>query len=257
MIWDYKKAYATKIRKALGSVNCARLVDKKNVNAQVLKLNETTLNVFRNYVPSKYLTTDDKDLVWMNETIKSKIKIKNKIFKEYIQNGRFASDFVFLESLITELNELISSTKTLYYENLATKLNNPLLQAKTYGSILKTFYNDKRIPLIPPLLIEDKFVTDIQTKANIFNKFFAEKCTPLKNDSLLPLNQILLTQSRLNSLDFNEDEIIKIIRALNVNKAHGCDDIYIRMIKICDKSLLKPLILLSQNSVKDSCYPDI
>ena len=140
---------------------------------------------------------------------------------------------------------------------LLKKINNPLLQANTYWSILKTFYNDKNIPLIPPLLIEDKFVTDIQTKANIFNKSFVEQCTPLKNHSLLPLNQIFLTQSRLNSLDFNEDEIIKIIRALNVNKAHVCDDISIRMIKICDKSLLKPLILLFENSIKDSCYPDI
>ena len=29
------------------------------------------------------------------------------------------------------------------------------------------------------------------------------------------------------------------------------------MIKICDKLLLKPLILLFENSIKDSCYPDI
>ena len=29
------------------------------------------------------------------------------------------------------------------------------------------------------------------------------------------------------------------------------------MIKICDKSLLKPLILLFENSIKDYCYPDI
>ena len=81
MIWDYKKTGATKIRKALDSVNWERLFDKKNVNAQVLKLNETTLNVFRNYVPSKYLTIDDKDPVWMNETIKSKIKIKKQNFQ--------------------------------------------------------------------------------------------------------------------------------------------------------------------------------
>ena len=39
---------------------------------------------------------------------------------------------------------LISQTKALYYENLERKLNNPLLQAKTYWSILKTFYNDKK-----------------------------------------------------------------------------------------------------------------
>ena len=75
-----------------------------------------------------------------------------------MQHERFESDFGFLKALINELNELISST--LYYENLAKKLNNPLLQAKTYWSILKTFYNDKKILLISPLLIDDKFATD-------------------------------------------------------------------------------------------------
>ena len=50
----------------------------------------------------------------------------------------------FLENLITELNGLIFSTKASYYENLGKKLNNPLLKAKTYWSILKTFYNDKK-----------------------------------------------------------------------------------------------------------------
>ena len=93
------------------------------------------------------------------------------------------------------------------------------MQAKTYWSILETFYNDKKIPLIPPLLANDKFVTDIKTKADIFNKFFAEQCTPLKNDSKIPINQIFLTQSQLISLDFNEDEILKIIRALNIHKS--------------------------------------
>ena len=164
---------------------------------------------------------------------------------------------LFLENLITEINELISSTKNLYYENLAKKLNNPLLQAKTYWSILKSFYNEKKIPIIPPLLVDNKFVTDIQMKANIFNNFFAEQCTPLKNSSVLPLNQMFLMQSRLNCVDFNGDEILKIVRALNIHKAHGHDDISIRMIKICDKSLVKPLILLFENSAKSSSYPEI
>ena len=50
----------------------------------------------------------------MNETIKSKLKMKNKLYKQYIDNGRrFESDFVFTETLITEINDLISSTKDL------------------------------------------------------------------------------------------------------------------------------------------------
>ena len=124
-----------------------------------------------------------------------------------------------LETLITELNELINTTIALYYQNLSKKLNNP----KTYWSKLKTFYNEKKYPLILilPLVVNDKFVTDIKTKACIFNNFFAEQCTPLKNDSIFAVNQIFLTQSRLSSLDFNEDGILKVIRALNISKAHG------------------------------------
>ena len=44
----------------------------------------------------------------------------------------------------------------------------------------------------PPLLINDKFVTNIKTKGNIFNKLFAEQCISLKNDSFLPTSQNIL-----------------------------------------------------------------
>ena len=88
--------------------------------------------MFRNYVPNKYITTDDKDPVWMNETIKNKMKVRNNLFKQYIQNGRFESDFILIERLGNELSDIISQTKALYCKNLAKKLNNPLLQAKTY-----------------------------------------------------------------------------------------------------------------------------
>ena len=73
----------------------------------------------------------------MNETIKSKIKAEKSMYNKYIQSGRFENDFLLLEILNTELNELINTTKVLYYENLSKKLNNPLLHAKAYWSILK------------------------------------------------------------------------------------------------------------------------
>ena len=95
-------------------------------------------------MPNNYVTIDDKDPMWMNEPLKLKIKVKNNMCNKYIQNGRTESDFLLHEMLITELNELINITKVLYYENLSKKLNNPLLQTKTYWSILKTFNNEKK-----------------------------------------------------------------------------------------------------------------
>ena len=124
------------------------------------------------------------------------------------------------------------------------------MQAKTYWSILKTFYNDKKIPLIPSFLVSDNHVTNIKTKANFFNECFAEQYTLLKNNSVLLINQTFLCQSTLTSLDFDKEKILKIIRALNIHKAHCHDNISTRMIKTCDKSLLQPLIYLFQNSAK-------
>ena len=53
------------------------------------------------------------------------------------------------------------------------ELNDPKTSAKTYWPILKSFYNDNKIPLIPPLLANNKIVSDFTEKANLFNDFFA------------------------------------------------------------------------------------
>ena len=54
-------------------------------------------------------------------------------------------------------------------------------------------------------MVDNKFVTDIKAKANIFNEYFAKQCILMKKSS------VLLVISRLISLDFNEEEIRKII----------------------------------------------
>ena len=83
-----------------------------------MTFNETILNAFRNYVPNKYITIDDKEPVWMNETIKLKIKARNKLNRQYIENGRFESEFMMIETLITEINDLISTTKDIIITTL-------------------------------------------------------------------------------------------------------------------------------------------
>ena len=236
-------------------MNWDRLHDNKNVDSQVFILTEIILNIFRNFVPNKYVTFDDKDPAWINENIKSKIKTKNKLYLEYVKKGRQEIDFCALEESIFSLNDLILQTKTSYYENLGRMLNDPTLQSKTYWSILKGFYNGKRVPLIPPLLVNNKFLSYFKAKANIFNDFLRNQCTPLANGSKTPENQVYLTKSRINSVPFSDNLVINLIINLNVNKAHSHDNISIRMIKMCDESLLKPLSMIFRNTLKSSINP--
>ena len=109
-------------------MNWDRLLENENVNSQVLILNDIILNGFRNFVANKYVTCDDKDPVWMNENIKSKIKAKNKLYQVYVKKGRKETDFCALEESVRNLNDLILQNKTSYYENLGKKLNDQTFQ---------------------------------------------------------------------------------------------------------------------------------
>ena len=101
--------------------------------------------------------------------------------------------------------------------------------------LLKIFYNKRKIPQIPPLLVNNSFVTDFKGKANLFNQFFHKQCTPVANDSTLPT--LLETPNEaLSSLEIIAN-IGKIIKALKLNKAHGHNEISIRMLKLCDQPL--------------------
>ena len=79
----------------------------------------------------------------------------------------------------------------------------------------------------------------------------------MKNDSDLSTSQHILTQSRLYSIDLIFEEISKIIRSLDVNKAHGHDDISVKMLKICDNSLVRPLSLLFEKSFNNYYFPEL
>ena len=54
-----------------------------------------------------------------------------------------------------------------------------------------------------------------------------------------------------------EDNILKIMRALNINKAYGHDKISVIMIKICDEALVTPLFLMYKNCIDTGVFPDI
>ena len=55
-----------------------------------------------------------------------------------------------LQTITWDLTEAISSSKNVYYERLANKLNDPNTSAKAYWSIIKTLFKDKKVPVIPP-----------------------------------------------------------------------------------------------------------
>ena len=192
----------------------------------------------------------------MTNYLKHKIHCKNSLYLKYLKHGKRNCDNIKHQRSTEEVSEDISKSKEQYYDCLAKKLNNPKTSPKTYWAIMKTFYSGKKIPLIPLLPVNEKLECDFRKKP-IISMSFLHQSTLLNNGSTLCHLVPNTPTVELSSFQFNDQDILKIIRALHVNKAHGCDDISIRMIKICDQSIVKPLSIIYQNCLNTGTFPDI
>ena len=68
-----------------------------------------------------------------------------------------------------------------------------------------------KIPLIPPILVNNKLVTNFKGKTNIFYDFFSKQFQPIPNNSTLLLVQTFGTSSRLVTVDIDSKKILELI----------------------------------------------
>ena len=111
---------------------------------------------------------------------------KNAIYKNYLKNNKSNQSSATFQSFQSQLSSLITNLGNKYYSKVAKKLLDPSTSPKTYCSILKTFLNNKKIPVIPPIFHDNKFITDFKQKPETFNSHFSKQCTPLINNSKIP-----------------------------------------------------------------------
>ena len=81
------------------------------------------------------------------------------------------------------------------------------------------------------------------------------RCSCLSNNSVLPTELPQLSNKCLDSMHFSSSNIAKIISHSDPNKAHGHHMRSIRMIKICGKSLCKPVSIISNDYLNEGKFP--
>ena len=227
-----------------------------DVDKQVAIFCDTLINMLmQNFVANETIICDDRDPPSINKEIKQLIEPNNQFYKRFIRSNKTLFYINQFKALQDELNFLIENSKNNYYSKLSQKLFDKATSSKAYWSIVKIFLNDKKIPCIPPVFHDNKFVIDFREKAELFNTFFAEQCSLPKNNSELPKNLLFLTEKRLSNVQISNENIIKIINNLDPNKAHGHDMISIRMLKLCGPSLCKPLSIIFKSCLSQMKFP--
>ena len=197
----------------------------------VFLFNRTIKNILSNYIPHEIIICDDRDPPWINNKVKELINEKNDTFQCYLHSNKDPKLFNKVEYLQNELKSLIEANKEKYYSRISKRMMNPLTSTKTYWSILKSFLNNKKIPCIPPLFLQNRYITKYKDKAELFNNFFANQCSLINNSRVLSSLLLKQTENAISSIEFGSDDIAKIIHNFDPNKAHGHDMSSIRMPK--------------------------
>ena len=223
------------LSRSLESFDWKNAFSNCNPNEQVSVL--TKLNIMSNFIPNETILVDERDPPCITKKTKSMIQEKNLFYKKYLKPNNQETFQAFSQVQERVRLAIEDSKKKKYYEKLSNKLSNDKFNGKCYWTILKRFFNGKKIPCIPTILHEDKFVTDFQVKSEIFNSHFDKQCSLLKNETQIPPQLLPNTNTCLSAARFSENDILKVIQKLDPNKAHGHDKISIRIIKLSDKAI--------------------
>ena len=97
------------------------------------------------------ITCDDKDPPWINSKIKKLIQEINNTYRIYVLSNKNPQISEKVNYLQNQLKLLTENNKERYYLRISKKVMDPKTSAKTYWSILKSLFNNKKIPFISPL----------------------------------------------------------------------------------------------------------
>ena len=257
-VWHYKLANSDCIQKAIKNFDWEKALLNVDVNKKVLFFNGTIRNIIRNFIPHEIVISDDRGQPWMTRLIKKAVKDKNLFYQHFVKNTDFTNNDINLErlrSLQNNLTNTIETTKQQYFAKIAKKLSDPTISSKTYWSILKCFLTGKNVPCILPIFHENRFITDFREKVELFNSFFPNQCSLIRNRGVLPTDYEFFTVKSLSNIIFTDNDIRKIISSLDPNKAHGHDMISIRMLNIYGDSIYKPLGPIFRACLEHAVFP--
>ena len=255
-VWHFDRANVKSIQRSLTNFDWEKyLGDFKSIDEQVNGFNSVLDNIFANFIPFSDIIVKPKDPPWVTKNLKTFYNKYRKQYRSFIKRGRREADKINIDLMREQYTNLVELAKEKYLKSLGNKLSDPYTGAKSYWSALKILLKKNIASIIPPIIYDSIFVTDPEEKCVLFNNHFAKQCTILQTDSVLP-NQDRITPSTLKSVGFAVEDILKHIRGLNPNKAHGHDGISIKMLQICDKSILKPLRIIYSNCIEKGYFPE-
>ena len=189
------------------------------------------------------------------------IKKQNKLFAKF-QKTRCDADLKTYKSFRNKLTHQKETAKAIFFQKEIGKSKNISSTWKTINKILrKGNHNSSSLP--SKLNVNGIPLANPSSICSELNKYFCnighEMAKSMDKSSIKANSQSFYGKRVSHSLYFeptNDEEIVKIIKDLNPNKASGYDDIPTKLIKAVAHSLSPFLSSIFNSCLESGHYPD-
>ena len=278
-IYDYENADEKALLKYLNEFNFHNEVLSKPVKEQAEIFSEILIKAREKYIPTKEITIRPQDQPWTNRFTRLLLRRKNRnylIFKKAsLKYKKYKSDPSSSEEFLTRLLHKKEKafdkskeaddeskkgnrrSKLNFYNSINATMKNPEISAKKKFSILTKLMKTQKVSTVPPILDNDKVVTDAQAKCKIFNDYFASKASVPGNDdevpNLVPRDEI---QDNLATINTSYIEVAKLCREIKKSKTSHCG-LPGKFISMIATPISFTLACIFNNMFDEGIFPDI
>ena len=253
-VWNYNKADYNKFRSILLESDILQKIEADdNIDHNVQVLNDTLIKAAEESIPNKMVLIKPDDHPWITCHVKKLIRKRKRTYRQY----KKTNDVYFwtkYKQLRNKTNNTIRKSKKDYFEKLDKLLSSENCNSKVFWKTSKQLLNLNRTSDSIPILTMNHEVaeTDLQ-KAEMLNSYFSSQTKV--NDSNKPLPYIEHAQHRLHSIIISTQDVLDVLRDLDVKKACGPDLISPRLLREGADILAHPFSIVFNRSLLQGHFP--
>ena len=183
-------------------------------------------------IRNKSVTIRTKNKPWMCNEVRYLLRKRNRYFRKYKCTLSEQDKFYFYLAH-RKVNWAKRNAKK-FKQKMVNSFSKPNLSTRESWKLSKHILGEKADCNIPPLMHNNILVSEDETKANLFNDYFAS-ISSLDTDGVLPQlpRFTFKTDSRIELVQTTDIWVDKLLSLLNPNKSTGPDGIGNWVLKIC------------------------
>ena len=254
-IWNYDQADYVGLNESL-SENLNRdvtITQAQNIDECLTIFNSILLEYMKQYIPNRTIKVRPRDKPYITHVCRMADRDRDRWHKKF-QRTKNPDHYEIFKEKRRVAKATRKEAKLRYQNRLVQKLSADNANRKDYWKLVKSMMGAKVKPGIPIINTNDTYSVTATEKATVFNAYFASQARlDVVPAAMPPL--YYTTTSKLSVIKTTPEEVESVLRAIDLSKATGPDEISGRVLKHISSSISEPLSNYYNHSFEQGKVP--